>query len=72
MLKQGINKCTYSTDQLCAELNAQLIEIENTLYAIITKSNTVINQKNTSQSERKHALEKLTTQKYLRIVDLWS
>ncbi len=50
MLKQGINKCTYSTDQLCAELNAQLIEIENMLYAIITKSNTLLCHKNTSQT----------------------
>jgi len=50
MLKQGINKCTYSTDQLCAELNAQLIEIENTLYAIITKTNMLLSHKHASQS----------------------
>jgi len=72
LLRQGLNKCTYSTDQLCSEITEQLTQIESSLYAIITKPNHVLTNKFFSPAEKKNAMEKLTTAKYLRVVELWS
>jgi hypothetical protein len=33
--KQGLHKCSYSTDEICEELRSALVGLENKLYRII-------------------------------------
>ena len=69
--KEGLNRCSYSTDEVCEELRNQLAACENRLYMLL-KGDASLDVKTVAVPERKHALERLTTGKYVRVAELWS
>ena len=69
--KEGLNRCSYSTDEVCEELRNQLAACENRLYMLL-KGDASLDVKTVTTPERKQALERLTTGKYVRVAELWS
>lgn len=72
IFQQGINKCTYATDDICEELKNNLKLCEDKLYNIISQQQPLLSTTSLSKVQKKVALDKLSLNKYVRVVELWS
>lgn len=70
--KQGLLKCTYSTDDITQEIQASLLNCERLMYSILRGDPAKDPPAELTIADRKQALEKVSTLKYVRVVEQWS